>query len=196
MMNYSVELITKLRRSPLVPIMPEAIASVNAKTRKKQNSKIRSNSPPEAKGFAINGEVFFDSSAVYDHHANSPLNGGGANWWEQVECQPSSQHQQYLGLQHFGGNLVKNSGFSGSSRVPQKHILEQHDENNPSGFEVKSDQSKLLHSMMRRRSQTLQALGDVNGDLSKLQLKMSTLSEADCGDAYDLLVQESRLLSK
>ena len=199
MNKYSVELIMKLKRSPMIPVMPDAVASVNSKTRKKRTGRSRSTSP-QPHEFAINGELYFDSAAVYDQHANVPLSAvGGGNWWEQPQFQQPPQ--QYLGLQHFTSNLSMRSPspvsagsmLSTGGQVSPNSIPDI----GPPGFEhnqsTSSDKSQFLHSMMRRRSQTLQALADVNGDLNKLQDKMGQITIGNDDDAYDRLVREANL---
>ena len=196
MMKYSVELIVKLKRSPLIPVMPDQVAFVNSKTRKKKTGRSRSTSP-QPQEFAINGELYFDSAAVYDQQANLPLNTtGGGNWWEQAQFQQPQEPQQYLGLQHFGGSKFASFGATAAGTPPQPKpsvvATIGRDIGPPPGFKPpQEDKSQFLHSMMRRRSQTLQALADVNGDLSKLNDKMGSITVDDTDDAYDRLVREA-----
>ena len=201
MKRYSVDLIVKLKRSPLIPVMSDAVAVVNSKTRKKRNGRSRSTSP-QPQEYAVNGEVFVDSAAMYDQQASLLLNNNqGGNWWEQPQFQQPPQ--QYLGLQHFTGGQSTSFGSTGqdvpytqstieiqSSPIGYKSTIAP-----PLGFEQPEEKSQFLHSMMRRRSQTLQALADVNGDISKLQDRMSNTTIESSDDTYDRLVKEANMIT-
>eukprot|EP00834_Sanchytrium_tribonematis_P003984 NODE_175_length_14138_cov_1.015314.p10 type:complete len:197 gc:universal NODE_175_length_14138_cov_1.015314:11855-12445(+) len=193
-MKYSLDIIMKIKRSPLIPVMPDEVAAVNAKARKKKTGRSRSTSP-QPQEFAINGEFYIDSSVLYDQHASTPIaflqNGG--NWWEQAQFQDQAK-QQYLGLQHFGyegqpanGLLTKEATEMAPVEVPNVY---------PPGFEPEiEEKSQFLHSMMRRRSQTLQALADCNGDLSSLQDKVGKMTVDESDQMYDKLVREANMVT-